>query len=119
MPSDSPGSAPNTTYSEQAVGGSVGHHLAVVEDDDAVCAAFDVVEVVRGEHHADPVRFERLEHLSDEQAPFHVDASGRFVEKGDPWPTYQRQSQRQPLLLAARQRAPRGPSPAGETNLLE
>ena len=47
------------------------------------------------------------DHPPDELAPARVDAGGRLVEEGDLGSADQRQRQRQPLLLATRQVAPR------------
>ena len=59
------------------------------------------------------------DHPPDELAPARVDAGGRLVEEGDLGPADQGERQRQPLLLAAGEVAPRRPATIAEADPLE
>ena len=56
---------------------------------------------------------------SNGQSALGIDAGGRFIEEGDLGPTDERQGEREPLLLAAGEMAPRRGGHRGQANQIE
>jgi len=79
----------------------------VVDDHDTVRQALGLGQLVGGEQHGDPLAPELGDHLADAEAALGVDAGGRLVQEDHLGPTHQGQCEREPLLLAAREVAPR------------
>ena len=92
------------------------HEPAVVDDDDGVGQPLGLLELVGGQDDAAPSSpSARIRHRTCWRPLTSTDAVGSS-RKG-PGAADQRQGQRQPLLLAARQLAPRRPGPLAEPDL--
>ena len=77
------------------------------QDHDAVGHPLCLAELVRGQHYAHSLLAQPCNDGTHRETPFGVDAGGRLVEERHGRTAHQRQRQRQALLLAAREMAPR------------
>ena len=83
----------------------VGHHLAVVDDGDAITQAFGFFEIMGGEHDGGAITVQ-ITHIIPQQLPqFDVHACGRFIQHQHRRVVYQRLGHQQPALHAARKGA--------------
>ena len=69
--------------------------------------ALGLVQLVGGEDHRRPCLAQPRDLLPDGHPPLRIDAGGGFVEEHDLRPPDERESERKPLLLSARQPLPR------------
>ena len=101
-------------------GGRVeGDDPARVDDGDPVAEPLGLLHEVGDQHDGDPAVADRLDQVPGVTAGLRVEPGGQLVEDRDPRVADQRQGDRQPLLLAARELAERGVALVAEAELVD
>ena len=122
-----PGGAPKVTdvrrrhrrAAVQPLRGALEHDPAGREDHDAVRHLLGLAQLVGGDDDAHAALLQPGHHGAHGHAPLGVDAGGRLVEEGHLGPADQGQGEREPLLFAAREVAPRRGGDAAQPDEVE
>ncbi len=96
-----------------------GDDRAAVHDRDAIAQRLGLVEVVRGQDHGPAGGGDAADHVPEVSPRLRVEAGRRLVEEHDLRVVHERERDREPLLLPAREPARRGLPFLGEADQLE